>query len=260
MLKNKIIILTGGSGLLGQEFSKSIADKGGNVIVADINKNIDDDFQKIIDNNDNIEFYHLDVTLKESINDIIAYASKKYQKIDAWINNAYPKTKENLTKNREYSDEFLEMDYHTFCNSIKLNLGSIFISSQLISKYFINQGYGNIINISSIYGVISPRFEIYKDTKMTMPIDYAVNKSALIQFTKYLAKYFKGKNIRVNSLSPGGILNNQPKSFIENYKRFSLNDSMLNKEDLSGALLFLLSDSSSSINGQNIIIDDGWTL
>tara|TARA_B100000683_G_C12074933_1_gene384376 strand:- start:195 stop:539 length:345 start_codon:yes stop_codon:yes gene_type:complete len=114
--------------------------------------------------------------------------------------------------------------------------------------------------MSSIYGVVTPKFDVYRDTPMTMPVEYAVIKSGLIHLTKYMAKYFKGSKIRVNSISPGGIFNNQPKSFIKNYNKFGLNKGMLDVNDICGTLIFLLSEHSANINGQNIIVDDGWSL
>ena len=108
--------------------------------------------------------------------------------------------------------------------------------------------------------MLAPRFELYNNTEMTMPVEYAAIKSALIHFTKYLAKYLKGKNIRVNSISPGGILDNQPEEFLLKYKKFCLNKGMLDPNNISGTLNFLLSDMSELINGQNIVVDDGFAL
>ena len=141
-----------------------------------------------------------------------------------------------------------------------MNLGGYFLTSQLFAKYFEKQGYGNIINLASIYGVIAPRFEIYNNTPMTMPVEYAAIKSGLIHLTKYMAKYFKGKNIRVNTISLGGIEDHQPESFLKAYKEFCLNKGMLDAEDVSGTVLYLLSDLSEFVNGQNIVVDDGFTL
>jgi len=139
-------------------------------------------------------------------------------------------------------------------------LGGYFLTTQQFAKYFYKQGYGNIINMSSIYGVVPPRFEIYKDTNMTNPIEYAAIKSALLHLTKYFAVYFKGKNIRINAISPGGILDRQPKEFLKAYSDLCLNKGMLDKDDLKGTLIYLLSDMSKYLNGQNIIVDDGFTL
>lgn len=264
LLKNKVIVITGGAGFLGKEFCTSILKENGKVIIADIDEHAANNFIFEISKiylQSTLVFHYLDINSKESIENLIKNISQKFGKIDSWVNNAYPKIK-SIGKNqkREFSNSFFDLDHSDFCESISLNLGSVFLCSQRISSFFIRQGYGNIINISSIYGIISPRFQIYSDTKMTMPVDYAVNKSAINHFTKYLSKLFRNKNIRVNTLSPGGIFNNQADSFVKKYKEFTLNKGMLDVDDVSGSLIFLLSDYSTFINGQNIVVDDGWTL
>ena len=129
-----------------------------------------------------------------------------------------------------------------------------------IIKQFKKQGFGNLILISSILGVSTPKFDQYKGTKIKTPIEYSAIKSGIISITKYLAKYLKNKGIRVNCISPGGLKNNQPKKFISKYNANCLSKGLLDPEDLIGALNFLLSRDSKYINGQNIIIDDGWSL
>ena len=177
----------------------------------------------------------------------------KYKRIDALVNNAYP-------RNKNYGKYFFDVEYNDFVENLGLNLGGYFMASQQFAKYFTKQGYGNIVNISSIYGVVAPRFEIYNNTSMTMPVEYAVIKSGLIHLTKYMAKYFKGMNIRVNALSPGGVFDNQPEAFLKAYKKQCLNKGMLDKSDLKGTLVYLLSDMSKYVNGQNIVVDDGFSL
>ena len=152
------------------------------------------------------------------------------------------------------------MEYSDFVENLGLNLGGYFTTSQQFAKYFQNKKYGNIINISSIYGVVAPKFEVYENTSMTMPVEYTAIKSGLIHLTKYMAKYFKGMNIKVNTLSPGGIFDSQSEIFLEKYKAECLNKGMLNKSDLQGTLVYLLSDMSKYVNGQNMIVDDGFTL
>jgi NAD(P)-dependent dehydrogenase (short-subunit alcohol dehydrogenase family) len=264
MLENKVVVITGGLGLLGQSFAESILSNGGKVILADlINSNSDNIINKLTlkTGNSNAYSYELDITSKESILKLINYFEEKLGKIDAWVNNAFPRISKTTNEiKREYSNSFFDFEYDDLYESVGLNLGGTFLCSQQISKFFIKQGYGNIINIASIYGVISPRFDVYSSTGMTMPVDYAMIKAGTIHFTRYLAKYLRGKNIRVNTLSPGGVFNNQPESFVSSYKNYSLNKGMLDKEDIGGALLFLLSNNSEFVNGQNIVVDDGWTL
>jgi NAD(P)-dependent dehydrogenase (short-subunit alcohol dehydrogenase family) len=141
-----------------------------------------------------------------------------------------------------------------------MNVGGYFLMAQKVSKYFLNQGYGNIINIASIYGAIAPRFSIYENVEMTMPVEYAAIKSAQLHLTRYLSKYLKGANIRVNAISPGGVFDDQPEEFLKAYSKYCNNTGMLNKSDLNGALVFLLSDMSKCVNGQNLIVDDGFSL
>ena len=257
MLKDKVVIVTGGAGLIGQEFIKAVVENNGFAVIADINKEQGENckkYQQEVLKTDRIVFTELDINSSSSINKMIEKITTRYGKIDALINNAYP-------RNKNYGKHFFDVEYEDFCENINLNLGGYFLASQQLALYFIKQGYGNIINISSIYGVIPPKFEVYEGAaNMTMPVEYAVIKSGLIHLTKYMAKYFKGKNIRVNSISPGGIFNNQNNTFLQKYKSLSLNKGMLDKSDLKGTLLYLLSDMSEFVNGQNIIVDDGFSL
>jgi NAD(P)-dependent dehydrogenase (short-subunit alcohol dehydrogenase family) len=256
VLKDKVIVITGGAGLIGQEFVKAVIEQNGIAIIADINKELGNDVKEKLSkelNTGNIDFIQLDITSKKSLQECISYLDNKYGRIDALVNNAYP-------RNKNYGRHFFDVEYDDFVENLGLNLGGYFTTSQVFSKYFKRQGYGNIVNISSVYGVIAPRFEIYKDTSMTMPVEYAVIKSGLIHLTKYMAKYFKGMNIRVNTISPGGILDNQPELFLEKYKGECLNKGMLDKSDLKGTLVYLLSDMSKFVNGQNIVVDDGFTI
>jgi NAD(P)-dependent dehydrogenase (short-subunit alcohol dehydrogenase family) len=256
MLKNKVVVVTGGAGLIGQEFIKAIIGQNGIAIIADINKDTGKKVKKQLSkelNTKNIDFIKLDITSKKSLKKCINYLDENYGKIDGLVNNAYP-------RNKNYARHFFDVEYIDFVENLGLNLGGYFTTSQQFAKYFKNQSYGNIINISSIYGVIAPKFEIYEGTTMTTPVEYAAIKSGLIHLTKYMAKYFKGMNIRVNTLSPGGIFDNQPESFLNNYKDNCSNKGMLDKSDLKGTLVYLLSDMSKYVNGQNIVVDDGFCL
>ncbi|HIP13136.1 MAG TPA: SDR family oxidoreductase [Arcobacter sp.] len=256
MLANQVVVITGGAGLIGQEFVKAVVEQNGIAIIADINSTlgnqVKNDLSKEL-NTSNIDFVELDITSKESLENCIKYLNTKYNRIDALVNNAYP-------RNKNYARHFFDVEYEDFVENLGLNLGGYFTTSQQFSKYFKQKGYGNIINISSIYGVIAPKFEVYDNTPMTMPVEYAAIKSGLIHLTKYMAKYFKGMNIKVNTLSPGGILDNQAEPFLEAYKKECSNKGMLDKNDLKGTLVYLLSDMSRYVNGQNIIVDDGFSV
>lgn len=256
LLKDKVIIITGGGGVLGSEFAKAVAENGGIGVIADINEEAALKVRQRFFGDlkgDRLDTIKLDITDKGSILAMIDQLVNKYGRIDALVNNAYP-------RNKNYGRNLEDVTYADFCENIDQHLGGYFLVSQQLAKYFIEKGHGNIINISSIYGVIAPRFEIYEGTIMTMPVEYAVNKSALIHLTKYFAKYYRDNNIRVNSISLGGLLADQPKIFLEKYKTYCLSKGMLNSSDVKGTLVYLLSDLSEYVNGQNIIVDDGFTL
>ena len=256
MLSDRVVVITGGAGLIGKELVKAVVKNNGTAIIADINEQVGikvkDDLSKQLGSS-RIDFVHLDITCKSSLQKCIKHLDDTYGKIDALVNNAYP-------SNKNYGRHFFDVEYDDFVENTGLNLGGYFVASQQFAKHFSSQGFGNIVNISSIYGVVAPRFEIYNDTSMTTPVEYAAIKSGLIHLTKYMAKYFKGMNIRVNTISPGGIFNHQPKSFLNRYQERCLNKGMLDADDLAGTLIYLLSDMSTFVNGQNIIVDDGFTL
>ncbi|MBI1669653.1 oxidoreductase [Capnocytophaga periodontitidis] len=252
LVKDKIVVVTGGAGLLGKTFCQAIADNGGIAVVAEYDITIAEKLCTSL-GNACIVPAQVDITDKASVEALINNISKKYGKIDALVNSAYP-------RNKNYGKHFFEVTYNDFCENIGMNLGGYFLTSQLFAKYFYDQGYGNIINLASIYGVIAPRFQIYNNTPMTTPVEYAAIKSGLIHLSKYMAKYFKGKNIRVNTISLGGIEDKQPEPFLKAYREFCLNKGMLNAKDISGTVLYLLSDLSEFVNGQNIVVDDGFTL
>ena len=256
LLDQSVVVVTGGAGLIGQEFVKSVVMNGGTGIIADINETVGQQVrEKIIQEsqNSNVDFIKLDINSKDSINEVITALHSKYLRIDALVNNAYP-------KNKKFGRDFFEVEYDDFCENVNMHLGGYFLSSQQMAEYFKEQGYGNIVNMASIYGLIAPRYEIYENTPMTGSVEYAAIKSAIIHLTKFMAKKFKGMNIRVNSISPGGISDNQPESFLKKYNSLASSKGMLDRSDISGTLLYLLSDMSQYVNGQNIIVDDGWTL
>jgi NAD(P)-dependent dehydrogenase (short-subunit alcohol dehydrogenase family) len=250
-LKDKIIVITGGAGAIGQSFVQGISDRGGIAIVADINLEA---AQLLAEGfTGNAYAAHLDITSKDSITSLIEGLMQKYGRIDAVINNAYP-------RNKNYGSKLENVTYKDFCENLDMHLGGYFLVAQQFCLAFKKQGYGNVVNISSIYGSIAPRFEVYKGTEMTMPVEYAAIKAAVEQLTRYFAQYFKGSGIRVNSLSPGGIAAGQPSEFLAAYNDKCASKGMLDAKDVVGTLMFLLADESKFITGQNLIVDDGFSL
>jgi NAD(P)-dependent dehydrogenase (short-subunit alcohol dehydrogenase family) len=255
LLLGKRVVVTGGAGLLGSAFCRAIAEHGGHVVVADYKL---DAAQRIAlaierDHPNRGTAAKLDITDKASIDALIADTHAQHGRIDAVVNSAYP-------RNSRYGRPMEEVEYTDFCDNLGTHLGGYFVVIQRFATYFRQQGGGNIISISSIYGVIAPRFSVYEGTRMTMPVEYAAIKSGVLHLTRYFAQYLKGTGIRVNALSPGGILDKQPEAFLEAYKSYCASKGMLLPQDLTGSLMFLLSDLSRHVDGQNLIVDDGFSL
>ena len=255
-LKNRVVVITGGAGLLGKVFSRAVALQGGRPIVADIRIEAAKNVACQINNelgSERVFALEIDITSKRSLQMATQELQAKFGQIDALVNNAYP-------RNKNYGRKFEDVEYADFCENVNENLGGYFLASQQFALFFKKQGHGNIVTISSIYGVIAPRFEIYADTQMTMPVEYAAIKSAIEHLTRYFAQYLKGTGIRLNTLSPGGILAGQPTNFLAAYKQHCASKGLLDANDLVGGLIFLLSDESIFMNGQNLIVDDGFSL
>lgn len=254
-LCGKVVVVTGGAGVIGKAFVRGIAKHGGIAVVADIDINAANLVVEECKANKQgvIESAGLDITSVGSINSLIDELIERHGKIDAVVNNAYP-------RNKNYGRRLEDVTYEDFCANVNSHLGGYFLVAQQFCLAFKEQGYGNLINMSSIYGSMAPRFDVYKGTPITMPVEYAAIKSAVVHLTRYFAQYFKGSGIRVNCISPGGILANQPSDFLAAYNAHCASKGMLEAADIVGTLLFLLSDASRHMTGQNLFVDDGFSI
>ena len=241
-LKGKIIVVTGGSGLIGRSIIKHIASNGWISINAEIN---------LIDNLDE-GIVNCDITDADSVKKCIEKVVEKYNLIDGWVNNAYPRT-------ADWGTKFEDIPLTSWQKNVDLQLNSVFICAQEILRIMKNQQFGSIVNISSIYGTVGPDFTIYEGTNMTMPAAYSAIKGGIVNFTRYLASYYGPYGIRVNCVSPGGILDQQDELFVKQYEKKVPMRRMGLPEDIAPSISFLLSDETKYITGQNLIIDGGWT-
>jgi NAD(P)-dependent dehydrogenase (short-subunit alcohol dehydrogenase family) len=240
-LREKIIIVTGGSGLLGREIVKNLESKGAIAINADINVVTD-----LKNNNLNV-----DITSENSISNAIKLVIEFYGKINGLVNNAYPRTKDWGTK-------FEEISYESWQKNVDMQMNTTFLFIQKVMPELL-KNKGSVVNITSIYGVVGNDLTIYENTSITTAAPYSAIKGGIINFTRYLASYYGRQGVRVNCVSPGGILDKQHNIFIENYERKVPMGRMGNPDDIAPAVSFLLSDDAKYITGQNIIIDGGWT-
>lgn len=244
MLKDKTILVLGACGLLGREVVRSILENGAQVIAVDL------DVQGLINKDSSITYFNLDVTDEKQVLDFF----EMDQVIHGAVNCTYP-------RNQKYGNHLFDVTLKSFNENLSLHLGSSFLIMQQCAKYFNRNNHEfSLVNIASIYGVKAPDFSIYEKTSMTMPVEYAAIKSAIIHLNKYVSQYVHDSDFRVNSVSPGGIFDSQPKEFLDAYKLKTHGQGMLRVQDVVQTIIFLLSDKSRYITGQNIIIDDGFTL
>ncbi len=241
ILKNKVIIVTGGSGLIGREIIKDITFKGGIAVNADIGVNTDLENRTI----------QADITSEESIESIIKLIFEKFGKIDGLVNNAYPRTS-------DWGTPFEEIKYLSWQKNVDMQMNSVFLFIQKLAPYLI-ESKGSVVNISSIYGVVGNDMSLYENTKIKTPPAYSAIKGGVINFTRYLASYYGRRGVRFNCVSPGGIFDNQDPIFVKNYEDKVPMARMGKPDDIAPSVSFLLSGEAKYITGQNLIIDGGWT-
>ena len=241
-LKNKIIIVTGGNGLIGKEIITNIKSYGAIVYNFDLKFSSKSNF--------NIK---CDITNHKEIDTSIQKIISKHKRIDGLVNNAYPRTS-------DWNVKFENINYKSWNKNFEMQMTSIFYLCQKITQIMKIQNCGSIVNISSIYGIVGNNFNVYENTNgMTSPAAYSAIKAGIINFTRYLASYYGKYNIRINCVSPGGIFNGQNNNFIKNYSYQSPLKRLGKASEISPSVSFLLSDDSSYITGHNLVVDGGWT-
>lgn len=242
ILNDKIIIITGGSGLIGKELVADINRKGGKAINADIG----------VKTNLHVGTIQMDITDDHSIQTCIDQIVSEFGRIDGLVNSSYARTKDWGTK-------FEDIDPESWRANVDMQLNSYFVCCQKVLEIMAAQKSGAIVNIASIYGVVGNDFTLYEEYGGTSPAAYSAIKGGLINFTRYLASYYGRKGIRVNCVSPGGIFDRQHPTFVSRYEAKVPMGRLGNPDDIAPAVSFLLSDEAKYITGQNLIVDGGWT-
>ncbi len=246
--KDKVALVTGGLGLIGKEIVRGLNDFGASVCVADINEHQMGE----LENRAAVNYQHLDITSDDSIRQALETIIKQFKKIDILVNCAYPRT-------GDWGAICEDVSFDSWKMNVNSHLGGYFLSCQKVAEQMKLQGGGSIINLASIYGVAAPDFSIYEGSTMTMPVAYSAIKGGIIALSKYLATYYAKDNIRVNCVSPGGIFDKQADNFVEKYLAKTPLGRMGTPKDMVGAVLYLASDASLYVTGQNLIVDGGWT-
>jgi len=256
-LKNKVIIITGGAGLLGKQFSKIIAEAHGTPVILDININKSKkicDYLNLKYNCDSMHF-KCNVTdeqqVKKCFKKIVRIYNKK--KIFGLINNAAF----NPQPSKKINNSLELFDLRKWNSEIIVGLTGSFICTKIFGTHFSRQKEGSIINISSDLGIKAPKQSLYSHLKYIKPVTYSVVKHGIIGLTKYTCAYWAKNGVRCNTLAPGGVFNNQGKIFINKIKKEIPASRMANVNDFDGIVLYLLSDDSKYTNGSFISVDGG---
>ncbi|MFA4905582.1 MAG: SDR family oxidoreductase [Candidatus Margulisiibacteriota bacterium] len=251
-LKGKKAVITGAAGLIGREMVKALAQAGAQVIIADINdiqgKKITDKMKK---EELRAEYINFDITdianLSANINKLVIHLGG----LDIWVNSAYPRTK-------DWGNKVEDITFESWRKNIDWHLNSYALCAKYAAEHMKRSG-GSIINFGSIYGVCGPDFNLYEGTDVTNPLGYAVIKGGVVNLSRYLASYFGKYNIRVNTICPGGVFNDQDKVFVEKYSKKTPLGRMAKPDEIAAVVLFLASEAASYVSGATIMVDGGWT-
>jgi NAD(P)-dependent dehydrogenase (short-subunit alcohol dehydrogenase family) len=241
-LKDKVIIVTGGKGLIGKHIVSCCKSEGAQVVDVDIVGETDLKQGTVA----------CDVTHPDQMHDLVEMVYESFGRIDGLVNNAYPRT-------TDWGNKFEDISLESWRQNVDMQLNSTFYLCQLVLNKMKSQGSGAIVNMGSIYGVVGNDFTLYEEFGGTSPAAYSAIKGGIVNFTRYLAAYVGPYHIRVNCVSPGGIIDRQPPSFIERYEHKVPMKRMGKPEEIAPAVAFLLSDEASYITGHNLMVDGGWT-
>lgn len=245
-LKDKVVIVAGGRGLIGKEVVADLLRHDAIVIDADISCSNENQAERHFE-------FPLDITSNNSIDALIKFATDKFGRIDGLINCAYPHTKDW----GRY--KFEDNPFRHWEENVRMQLNPVFYLDQQVALVMERQKSGSIVNFGSIYGIVGNDFTIYEDYNGSSPVEYCAVKGGIINFTRYLASWLGKHNVRVNCVCPGGIWDHQREEFVRNYEHRCPMKRMGNPDDIAPLCLFLISDGAKYITGQIIAADGGWT-
>lgn len=262
-LEGRTAVVTGGAGLLGSEFCRTMAGAGAKVAVAERNLRAAQALaEEIVQAGAKARAIETDVTQPNSLASLVDHVVREFGSLDILVNCAAVDPKFDVEEAGRHSSGFEDYPLAAWRESLEVNLTGAFLACQAVSRPMLAQGKGVIINIGSTYGLVAPDQRIYQSPDHSpkfKPADYAVSKAGILGLTRYLASYFAGRGIRVNSLTPGGVLAGHDSDFVARYSERTMLGRMAQREEMNGALLFLATDASSYMTGANLVVDGGWT-
>ncbi len=261
-LSGRTALVTGGAGLLGAEFCRTLAQAGARVVIADIDADRAASLAGMLSKDGHPAIsIPTDVSDLQSVGQTVDTALSKFGSLDILVNSAVLDPKFD-PQHGGHTNSFEDYPLEAWNQALSVNLTGMFLSCQAAAQPMLEQGRGVIVNLSSIYGLAAPDQRLYQrvgQPPQYKPVYYPVTKAGVIGLTQYLAAYYAGKNIRVNALSPGGVYNDHDEDFVRAYSDRAILGRMAYKDDMNGALLFLASDASTYMTGANLVVDGGWT-
>jgi NAD(P)-dependent dehydrogenase (short-subunit alcohol dehydrogenase family) len=269
-LDGRVALVTGGAGLLGAEFCRSLAQAGAAVIAADIHAAAAEELARaLVASGYRASAVEADITKPASVKRMVRIALETFGRLDILVNSAAldPKFDPNHQSSALHgpgSGAFEDFPLEAWNQALAVNLTGAYLCCQAAVQPMLAQGSGVIINLSSIYGLAGPDQRLYQRSGSTTPrqykpVYYSVTKAGILGLTRYLATYYAGKDIRVNALTPGGVYNGHDEDFVQAYSARAVLGRMAEKDEMNGALLFLASDASAYMTGANLVVDGGWT-
>ena len=262
-LSNRTAIVTGGVGLLGKQFAKTLAEAGAFVVVADLSADAAKQYaDELTHSGYRALGAGLDVTDPESAQHTVEAATRAGGSLDILVNSAALDPKFEPGKAEQHPNAFENYPLEQWNQAVNVNLTGMFLMCQATARVMKEQGRGSIINICSTYGLAGPEKRIYErhsEQPRFKPVYYSVTKAGVLGLTRYIATYYAGTAIRCNALTPGGVFNDHDELFVKNYSYRTVMGRMAEKHEMNGGLLFLASDASSYMTGGNLVVDGGWT-
>jgi 2-deoxy-D-gluconate 3-dehydrogenase len=263
-MDGQVAVVTGGAGLLGNQFCRTLAQAGAAVVVADISQAAADQVaSEICAAGGQASGVGVDVTQPESVQAMVHRAVETYGRLDVLVCSAAMDPKFDSAHAGQHRNTFEDYPLQAWKDALDVNLTGLFLCAQAAVQPMLAQDHGVIINICSTYGLVGPDQRIYRrpgeETQAYKTVFYSVTKAGVLGLTHYLATYYAGKNIRANALTPGGVFNQHDETFTNNYSARTVLGRMAHQDEMNGALLFLASEASSYMTGANLVVDGGWT-
>lgn len=259
-LSGKVVVVTGGTGLLGSAYCQGLAEHGAQVVMADLAAADPVTKAAAIQTPKGPGAWGMvcDVGVEADVVGLFQKVMKKYGRVDAVLNNAAA-TGEHLMRQGAVFTSFEESTLAVWEQAIRVNLTGVYLVAREGGKAMLNNGGGSMVNVSSTYGVVGPDHRIYEGMKFNSLPSYAAAKAGVHGLTRWLATYWGDKGIRVNTLVPGGVENNHDPEFVRRYTARVPLGRMAKREDMVGMMIYLVSDASAYSTGQQFFVDGGWT-